>query len=53
MKNFLSILGAKKVPRDVRNPKTGNMTSSIEIRTNANPNWDRIRCPEELASSVG
>ena len=34
-----------------------DMTSSgmngLNIRTNASPEWDRTRCPEELVSSVG
>ena len=37
--------------------KTRNKTSSgdigLNIRTLASPKWDRTRCPEEEASSVG
>ena len=37
--------------------KSGNNTSSgeigLNIRTPEVPKWDRTRCPEELASSVG
>ena len=37
--------------RDIRNPKSGDMSSSGEIglnnRTNARPKWNRTRCPEE------
>ena len=40
-----------EVPRDVRNLKSENMTSSVEnglnFRTNASPKWDRTMCPEE------
>ena len=40
-----------EVPRDVRNSKSGNMTSSVEnglnIRANASPKVERTRCPEE------
>ena len=52
-----SIRSKTEVPRDVLNSNSGNMTSSgendLNIRTNASPKWDRTRCPEELASSVG
>ena len=37
--------------------KSVDMTSSgkngLNIRTNASPNWDRTRYPEESVSSVG
>ena len=49
--------GKIEVPRDVRNSKSGNMTSSEEnglnIRTNASPKWEKTRCPIEYASSFG
>ena len=46
------LLQAKiEVPRDVRNVKSENMTSSGEIGlnivTNTSPKLDRTRCPEE------
>ena len=47
----------KEVRRDVPNSKSRNMISSREIglniRTNASPKWDRSRCPEKQAPSVG
>ena len=46
-----SFISKIEVPRDVRNSKSENMTSSgkngINVRTNANPKWDRTRYPEE------
>ena len=46
-----SRLSKIEVPRDGRNSKSGNTTSSgengLNIRTNASPNWDRTRCPEK------
>ena len=42
-----------EVPRDVRNSKlrsvdiTSSGENDLNIRTNASPKWDRIRCPEE------
>ena len=50
-------LGKLEIPNDVWNFKFGNMTSArenyINIGTNASPKWDKTRCPEEKASSVG
>ena len=40
-----------EVPRDVKNSKSGLITSSgetgLNIRTNASSKWDKTRCLEE------
>ena len=54
-------IGTKKQKRSTdgcwKLKKSVDMTSSgmngLNMRTNASPIWDRTRCPEELASSVG
>ena len=40
-----------KIKRSVDIASSGK--NGLNIRTNASPKWDRTRCPEEYASSVG
>ena len=51
MKENISTKGCSKLKRS--GDKTSSVINGINIRTNASPKWDRIRCPEEKASSVG
>ena len=46
-----STKGCSKLKRSVDMTSSGK--NGLNIRTNASPKWDRARCPEEQASSVG
>ena len=43
--------GCSRLKRSVDMTSSGK--NGLNIRTNASPKWDRTRCPEEYASSVG